>query len=114
MLTNFWKFVKRNWILLFFEILLLSLSFSLGIIVGGRFFQRPPLIVEKDLLFNLENDKNLVNQKGESGYVASLKGKYYYPIDCPLAKILSEKNKIYFQTKEEAESRGYIYNSRCD
>lgn len=114
MLTNFWKFVKRNWVLLILGILLISLSFSLGIIVGGNFFKRPPLVVEKDLLFDIENQQNLVNQKKETGYVASSKGKYYYPIDCPLAKNLSEKNKIYFQTKEEAESRGYIYNSRCD
>lgn len=113
MLADFWKFVKKNWVGGFILLSLLSLSFALGIIIGGKFFKRPAMVIEKDLLINLENINSQIMKK-ENGYVASSKGKYYYPIDCPLAKNLSEKNKIYFNTREEAESRGYIYNTRCD
>lgn len=113
MVADFWKFVKKKWLVGASFLLLLSLSFALGIIVGGKFFKRPPMIIEKDLLINLDNIEIEAKKEGV-GFVASSKGKYYYPIDCPLAKNLSEKNKIYFNTKEEAESRGYIYNARCN
>jgi len=32
--------------------LIISLSFSSGVIIGGKLFKRPPLIIEKDLLIN--------------------------------------------------------------
>jgi len=113
-LTKIFYFVKKNKLLLIFSFLLISASFALGIIIGGQFFKRPPLIIDKDLILDLNQEEIFLNQKTEKGYVASLKGKYYYPIDCPLAKNLSEKNKIYFNSKEEAENNGYIYNNRCD
>ncbi len=78
-------------------ILTLGFVFSLGVIVGGKFFVRPPIIIEKDLLTDLTP---ITQEKEQKGYVASSKGKYYYPIDCTLAKNLSEKNKIFFNTKE--------------
>ncbi len=46
-------------------------------------------------------------------YVASRGGKTYYPIGCTAAQRLSEKNKIFFQSKEEAERFGYILNKSC-
>lgn len=110
MITKFLNFVKKNWGLIIIGILTLSFVFSLGVIVGGKFFVRPPIIIEKELLTNLQP---ITQEKEERGFVASSKGKYYYPIDCPLAKNLSEKNKIFFNTKEEAESKGYIFNPRC-
>ncbi len=117
-LAKIFLFVKRYYLFLISGFLILSFVFAFGMIVGGKLLQRPALIIEKDLLINLEEQPITVekekNNSQESGYVASSRGKYYYPIDCSLAKDLSEKNKIYFQSKEEAEERGYIYNSRCD
>lgn len=104
-------------------ILLISLSFALGIIIGGKIIQRPPIIIEKELFGNwddiLENKNEALfsvsqTTKENAFFVASSRGKYYYPINCHLANNLKEENRIYFSTKEEAENRGYIYNTRCN
>ncbi|HRH31421.1 MAG TPA: hypothetical protein PK950_02025 [Candidatus Paceibacterota bacterium] len=46
-------------------------------------------------------------------FVASKKGKKYYPVDCAGAKSLSESNRIYFKDAAEAESKGYSLSSSC-
>jgi hypothetical protein len=113
-------FVKREAKKIMFAIaifLIASLSFSLGFITGGKIISRPPLVINKELIVNLNEESAASNQlttKGQSLFVASSRGKYYYPVDCSLAQNLSEKNKIYFQSKEEAESRGYIQNTKCE
>lgn len=46
-------------------------------------------------------------------YVASKKGtKYHFPW-CPGAKAMSEENKIWFSTQEEAEKAGYTKAANC-
>lgn len=45
--------------------------------------------------------------KGEYLYIASKKGKYYYPKNCPKAKVLSVKNMLYFKDKMSAEGSGF-------
>lgn len=113
-------FVKRWEKKIIFAIaifLIASLSFSLGFIKGGQIISRPALVVDKELIVNLNDESVASNQlitKGQSLFVASSQGKYYYPVDCSSAQNLSEKNKMYFSTKEEAESRGYIQNTRCE
>ncbi len=47
-------------------------------------------------------------------YVASSRGKKYYPVDCSAAASLSENNKVYFGSQEEAESSGYTKSSSCE
>lgn len=113
-------FVKREAKKIMFAIaifLITSLSFSIGFITGGKIISRPPLVIDKELIVNLNEESAASDQlttKGQSLFVASSRGKYYYPVDCSLAQNLSEKNKIYFQSKEEAESRGYIQNTKCE
>lgn len=51
-------------------------------------------------------------QKGD--FVASKRGKRYYPVDCSGAKTLKETNKIYFQTAAEAEQKGYTLSDSCN
>jgi hypothetical protein len=51
-------------------------------------------------------------QKGD--FVASKRGKRYYPVDCSGAKTLKESNKIYFQTAGEAEQKGYTLSDSCN
>ncbi|MES2436869.1 MAG: hypothetical protein V4519_02565 [Patescibacteria group bacterium] len=46
-------------------------------------------------------------------FVASRGGKSYYKPTCAGAKKLSEKNKIWFQSKEEAERFGYKLAKNC-
>ncbi|MFA5722050.1 MAG: hypothetical protein WC940_00410 [Candidatus Paceibacterota bacterium] len=117
-LTKIISFVKKHFWLYSFAFLITSLAFSSGIIIGANILSRPPMIIEKELILNLEESLAEVEAKNESlkefSYIASSRGKYYYPIDCGLAKNLKEENKIYFKTKEEAEDKGYIYNTKCD
>ena len=117
-LTKIIVFVKKYIWLSSFVFLITTLSFSLGIIIGANILSRPPMIIEKELVLDLETELAEIETKNESPkefpYVASSRGKYYYPVDCSLANTLKEENKIYFKTSQEAESRGYIYNTRCD
>ncbi len=46
-------------------------------------------------------------------YVASKSGSAYHLPICPGASRIKESNKIWFQTKEEAEGRGYKPASNC-
>lgn len=115
-LSKIFSFVKekRFFILLTIESLLLfSLGFSLGFIKGGHIIDRPAMVIDRELI--IDTNTTISQQvSAELRYVASSKGKYYYPIDCSLAQNLSEKNKIYFSTKEEAESKGYLKNTKCE
>ncbi|MFA5392261.1 MAG: hypothetical protein WC306_01000 [Candidatus Paceibacterota bacterium] len=115
-LSKIFIFVKKDWFFIILELLLLSFMFSLGFIKGGQIISRPPLVIDKELIVDLNDESVVSNQpvKGQSLFVASSQGKYYYPVDCSSAQNLSEKNKIYFSTKEEAESRGYTKNSHCE
>jgi hypothetical protein len=117
-LTKIVFFVKKHFWLCSFAFLITSLSFSSGIIIGANILSRPPIVIEKELIIDLKESLAEIEAKNESlrefSYVASSRGKYYYPIDCNLANNLKEENKIYFKTKEEAEDKGYIYNTRCD
>lgn len=65
---------------------------------------------------NKLNSPNLLNSlnplKGK--YVASKSGKAYHFPWCAGALKIKEENKIWFQTKEEAESRGYKPAGNCE
>lgn len=50
---------------------------------------------------------------GESRYVASKNGQVYHLLICPGAKQISEANKVYFDTKEEAEAAGLRPAANC-
>lgn len=49
----------------------------------------------------------------EGGYVASKNGTKYHLPWCGSAKQISEKNKIFFATKSEAEAAGYTPAANC-
>ena len=115
-LTKFVVFVKKNLWLFGLGFLSITLSFSLGIIIGANIISRPPLIIQKELITSIEESaiEKTITEPKEFPFVASSRGKYYYPVDCSLANGLKEENKIYFKTQQEAENNGYIYNTRCD
>jgi len=50
---------------------------------------------------------------GDYAFVASKRGKYYYPKACSKAKTLSIKNMLYFKDKMSAEAAGFIAYSGC-
>ncbi len=68
------------------------------------------------------NGKVLGDKNDESGevtslttgaFVASKKGKKYYPVGCQAAKSLSATNRIYFEDAAEAEAKGYSLSTSC-
>lgn len=52
-------------------------------------------------------------QKTSGKYVASKNGTKYHLTTCAGAKSISAKNKIWFDSKEEAEKMGYTPASNC-
>lgn len=82
----------------------------------------PGLIVDKTTnpltasVINTENTSNTAKVTDTSGgaFVASSRGKKYYPVDCNAVKNLAEANKIYFSSAQEAESKGYTLSSSCN
>lgn len=46
-------------------------------------------------------------------YVGSRSGSVYHALGCPGAAKIKEENKIWFQTKEEAATRGYKPAANC-
>ena len=46
-------------------------------------------------------------------YVGSKKGTKYHLLTCPGAKQMSEENKVYFSSKEDAQKQGYTPASNC-
>lgn len=56
-----------------------------------------------------------VTDKSEVGarYVASKNGQVYHLLICPGAKQINDANKIYFDTKEEAEAAGLRPAANC-
>jgi len=115
-LTKFVLFVKKNFWLFSLGFLVISLSFSIGIIIWADIISRPPIIIEKQLITKIEEDiiNETMTTAKEFPFTASSRGKYYYPVNCNLADSLKEENKIYFKTQQEAEERGYVYNTRCN
>jgi len=49
----------------------------------------------------------------EGSYVASKSGKAYHLPWCPGAQRIKEENKVWFQSKEEAEAAGYSPAGNC-
>ena len=103
MLTKISAFVKKNTKILLGLIILLSISlaFVLGLEIGARFFQRPPILIKSE---PLEIDK--IEPSTAGSFVASVNGKYYYPVGCSYANRIKPENQIFFQTEAEAQSHG--------
>jgi hypothetical protein len=61
-----------------------------------------------------KKQNTIINLKeNEYLFVASSRGKYYYPKTCNRAKSLSPKNMLYFKDKITAEQAGYVAHSEC-
>jgi len=62
---------------------------------------------------NLGAKKEQPAMTGKGAYVASKSGSAYHFPWCSGAQRIKEENKIWFQTKEEAEQAGYRPASNC-
>ncbi|KKS37866.1 MAG: hypothetical protein A3G49_02005 [Candidatus Sungbacteria bacterium RIFCSPLOWO2_12_FULL_41_11] len=106
-------------------ILVSIISFGFGRL-SAIWPEKQPIRIEKSQLSELSelsndgNDKlNPLNQlnslnQPNGKYVASKNSTFYHYPWCPGAQKIKEENKIWFQTKEEAESRGYKPAGNCD
>ena len=63
--------------------------------------------------FEQKNITTNYKQVKEKRYLASKNGKLYYPILCNGAKRIIEKNRVWFESKLEAEKLGYILSPNC-
>jgi len=52
-------------------------------------------------------------EKGTGKYVASKGGTKYHLTTCPGARTISEANRVWFETREEAETAGYSPAANC-
>lgn len=49
----------------------------------------------------------------DKNFFASSRGTKYYSIGCSAGKTIKQANRIYFATREEAETAGYELSSAC-
>ncbi|MDP2946013.1 MAG: hypothetical protein Q8N61_00980 [bacterium] len=99
---------------------ILALVFSIGLGIGLLINDNEPsqIIIDKNIKIGLPDSNssqvtNANNYKILGNFLASINGKAYYPKDCTAANRIKEENRIWFNTKEEAESQGYKPAQNC-
>ena len=134
-LTQFSLFVKMVGLFLkkyVICLLLFVLFFGVGFCIGAKVFSRPSITVSGNMVdlntLMAETTKikeqnmasvgglnpfNTTTTMGVSYYVASSRGKNYYPNNCKAASSLSSANLIKFNTEEEAKIAGYVKSGQC-
>lgn len=119
-LSNFYGFVKvlGNWLKSnILMILLCFFMFGLGILEGSKILKRPPIMITGDVVDMSSFKSNVLittTTTVKSGFVASKRGRYYYPAGCKLADSLSPANLIHFDIESKAIEAGYIRQTKCD
>jgi hypothetical protein len=131
-LTQFSSFVKifSNFLLKhIISILLFILCFGVGFCMGAKIFSRPAITISGNMIdlntlmseTNKIKEQNMANIQGfvddkiqeDIYYVASSRGKNYYPSTCSAWKSLSPDNLIKFNTEDEAKTAGYTLSKQC-
>jgi hypothetical protein len=100
---------------------ILALVFLVGLGIGLLINNNEPsqIIIDKNAKIGLpaQSDGQVTdinnNYKILGNFLASINGKAYYPKDCAAANRIKEENKIWFDTKEEAEAQGYKPAQNC-
>jgi hypothetical protein len=119
---------KRLVIILCLGIIFMSLaSFCLGILMGiqiekdtqGITVEYPPYLEPISAKIG-DTSPNTASSQLSTGstvnqgiYVASKSGTRYYLPTCSGVSRIKEENKIWFQTKEQAEARGLLPAANC-
>jgi hypothetical protein len=49
----------------------------------------------------------------QKAFFASSKGSKYYSVGCSAGKTIKQENRVYFDTREDAEGAGYELSSSC-
>lgn len=61
--------------------------------------------------FTRVTDNNWNNNSGK--FFASSRGSKYYPESCSAGQNIKKENRVYFDTREEAQNAGYELSSSC-
>ena len=100
---------------------ILLMVFLIGLGIGLLINNNEPsqIIIDKNAKIGLpDSDSSQVidanNYKILGNFLASINGKAYYPKDCAAANRIKEENRIWFNTKEEAELQGYQPAQNCN
>ena len=94
-------------------VLLAIMAFCLGILTE-RGYALDPISVEMRPVVMEAQKADIQASVNETGrYVASKNGTKYHLASCPGARTIAEANKVWFDTKETAESAGYAPASNC-
>lgn len=113
--------ISPDWLIVAIILLSSSGSFALGFLAGRDVGEKGQLhIMERELVSGgvpavgseiAQEEQVPMNAGGQ--YVASKTGKSYHLPWCSGAKLIKEENKIWFNSKEEAEARGYAPAGNC-
>lgn len=92
--------------------MLVDIGFYLLFLTIGIFFVWNKVLSKEEKIIIISESKQTEKEKIATSssiflFVASSRGKYYYQIDSNRANSLSEKNRIYFKSQEEAEKAGF-------
>ena len=79
---------------------------------GGDTSRVSPVVIQGQVE-EIEPATNSKSQGVAGNYVASRNGTKYYPLGCGGANRINDENKVYFDTKEEAELSGFSASSTC-
>ncbi len=93
--------------------LFLFLFFGLGYAAIAEKRNKPLIIRQINHPENLFINKELIKDKINSDYVASINGSFYYHSKCALAKRIKDENRIWFLNSTEALLSGYKERKNC-
>lgn len=119
-IADFEEMMEKNTFLTMLAVLIALISFGLGRLSGLETVKKDveiefPKGQEAGALlgtFSTEAQKS-IPEKTSGTYVASKNGTKYYLPSCGSAKNISQKNRIWFDNKKEAEDAGYEPASNC-
>jgi len=112
-INSFLSNINEDIIIVLIIILVALASFGLGRLSKIEENREPIRIENTTTVLNSQENTLQVKQPQSGLLVASKSGKKYHYPWCSGAKRISEKNKIYFNSAEEAEKAGYEPAANC-
>ena len=64
----------------------------------------------KSSIYAIHSD---TDETSKTRFIASKRGKYFYPEWCSSAKRIKEQNRVYFNSAKEAQNAGYKISDSC-
>jgi len=84
-----------------------SISFTFGYLAGKDGLKQEVFVDTSAAVYSAEVGE------GEKNFVASISGTKYHLPTCSSARTIKEENKVWFNTKEDAELAGYGPAGNC-